>query len=282
MIMKPFLIREPKTNELYEALIVLYRSFGRLIPSDINDQGKLLIDLINSKIAKFLIAEKNKKVIGLGATFFFEDVCSIGYMGILPEVRRNGVGTAIFSNLLNGAKIGGCKTFLLYASKLGEPIYHKSGFRSNYGTTVYDLPCKSLETQNLDERVKKIENFPDWASEIDKAAMGFDRCEFLNIKLKHGSKLIVADKKGYALISGQRLGPLIAKNLHTAVDLIKMGISLGANHIIVPKHSKFSYSLFDLIKLTERGDEMNLKMIYGKNILQKLDYLYALGTYAKG
>ena len=29
MIMKPFLIREPKTNELQEALTVLYRSFGR-------------------------------------------------------------------------------------------------------------------------------------------------------------------------------------------------------------------------------------------------------------
>jgi hypothetical protein len=68
----------------------------------------------------------------------------------------------------------------------------------------------------------------------------------------------------------------------TAVDLIKMGISLGANHIIIPKHSKFPYRLFDLIKLTERENEVNLKMMYGKNILQKLDYFYALGTHAKG
>jgi len=37
-----------------------------------------------------------------------------------------------------------------------------------------------------------------------------------------------------------------------------------------------------MIKLTEREDETNLKMIYGKNILQKLEYFYALGTYAKG
>lgn len=130
--------------------------------------------------------------------------------------------------------------------------------------------------------MKILKILPEWAANIDRAAMGFDRREFLNIKLSHGSKLIIVDKEGYALISGLRLGPLIAKNLHIAVDLIKMGILLGANNIILPKHSKFSYRLFDLIKLTERENEVNLKLIYGKNLIQKLDYFYALGTYAKG
>ncbi len=280
--MKPYLIREPNNNELYEALIILYRSFGRLVPSDIDGQVKLLINLINSKIAKFLIAEKNKKIFGLGAIFIFQDVCSIGYMGVLPEFRRNGVGTAIFSKLIKTAKMIGCKTFLLYASKFGEPIYHKFGFRSNYITTVYDLPSTIPEIQILSENVKIVKNLPEWAAKIDRTAIGFDRREFIKIKLSHGSKLITVDKEGYALISGLRLGPIIAKNLHGAVDLIKRGITLGANHIIVPKHSKFPYKLIELIELTERESEANLKMIYGKNILQKLDYFYALGTYAKG
>lgn len=280
--MKPYLIREPKSEEIYEALIVLYRSFGRLIPTDVDDQANLLNTLINSKIAKFLIAEKDKKIFGLGGIFFFQDVCSIGYMGVLPEIRRKGVGSEIFSQLINIGKAVGCKTFLLYASKLGEPIYHKFGFRSNYYTTVYDLPYSLLETHTVNANVKIAKKFPDWAAKIDRVAMGFDRRDFLNIKLNHGSKLIIADREGYALISGLRLGPLIAKNKHTAVDIIRMGASLGANHIILAKHSKFSHNLFDLITLIERGDEANLKMIYGKNILQKLEYFYALGTYAKG
>jgi len=280
--MKPYLIREPKTEEIYEALIVLYRSFGRLIPTDVDDQANLLNTLINSKIAKFLIAEKDKKIFGLGGIFFFQDVCSIGYMGVLPEIRRKGVGSEIFSQLINMGKVVGCKTFLLYASKLGEPIYHKFGFRSNYYTTVYDLPYSLQETRKVNANVKIVKKIPDWAAKIDRAAMGFDRRDFLNIKLNHGSKLIIADREGYALISGLRLGPIISKNIHTAVDLIRMGASLGANHIILAKHSKFSHNLFDLITLIERGDEANLKMIYGKNILQKLEYFYALGTYAKG
>ena len=280
--MKPYLIREPKTEEIYEALIVLYRSFGRLIPTDVNDQVKLLDNLISLNIAKFLIAVKDKKIFGLGGIFFFQDVCSIGYMGVLPEIRRKGVGSEIFSQLINMGKVAGCKTFLLYASKLGKTIYHKFGFRSNYNTTVYDLPYSLQETQKVNATLKIVKKIPDWAAKIDRAAMGFDRRDFLNIKLNHGSKLIIADREGYALISGLRLGPLIAKNKHTAVDLIRMGASLGANHIILAKHSKYSYNLFDLITLIERGDEANLKMIYGKKVLQKLEYFYALGTYAKG
>ena len=154
--MKPYLIREPKTEEIYEALIVLYRSFGRLIPTDVDDQANLLNTLINSKIAKFLIAEKEKKIFGLGGIFFFQDVCSIGYMGVLPEIRRKGVGSEIFSQLINMGKVVGCKTFLLYASKLGEPIYHKFGFRSNYYTTVYDLPYSLLETHTVNTNVKIV------------------------------------------------------------------------------------------------------------------------------
>ena len=280
--MKPYLIKEPNNNELYEALIVLNRSFGRLIPSDIDNQVKLLINLINLKIAKFLIAETNKKIFGLGAVFIFHDVCSIGYLSVLSEFRHKGVGTAIFGELINTAKKLGCKTFLLYASKLGEPIYHNFGFRSNYRTTVYEFPSKIPKMQNLNEDVKIITSMPEWAAKLDRVTMGFDRCEFLKIKMSHGSKLIIDANEGYALISGLRIGPIIAKNLRTAVNLINRGISLGATHIIVPKHMKFPNKLFNLIELTERENEVNLRMIYGKNISQKLDNFYALGTYAKG
>ena len=203
-------------------------------------------------------------------------------MAILPEMRRKGLGTTIFRNLIKIGKLKGCKTFMLYASELGAPIYQKFGFRSNYTTALYDLPSQLHEKQKLNENVNVLKKFPEWAANIDRVAIGFDRRKFLSIKLTHGSKLIIVEKEGYALISGLRLGPLIAKNLSVAVELIKMGILLGANNIIFPKHSKFSYRLFDLIKLTERENEVNLKMIYGKNLLQKLDYFYALGTYAKG
>jgi len=95
-------------------------------------------------------------------------------MGVLPEARRKGVGTAIFSNLITLGKKLGCKTFLLYASKFGEPIYYKYGFRSNYNTTEYSLPDNISESQVLNQDVEIVKQLPEWAVEIDKIAMGFD------------------------------------------------------------------------------------------------------------
>ena len=280
--MQLFLIRKLKMSEFHESLIVLYRSFNRTIPPDLKNQEKLLVSLINNGIAKFLVAEEDGKIIGLGGIFFFGDTCSIGYMAVLPEVRCKGLGTDIFNNLVKIGKSKGCKTFMLYASELGEPIYHKFGFRSKYITRVYNLPSKPLVLQDTDKKIIKTDIFPNWAALIDKNSMGFDRSEFLQLKVNHGSILLIADKEGFALASGSRLGPVISKNIHTAVSLMNEGIKLGANHIIIPKHSQFPSKIFELVNLTERDDDSNLKMIYGREVGQNLNQFYAVGTYAKG
>ena len=280
-MMQPFLIREPDVSELHESLIVLYRSFNRIIPSDLKNQEVLLVNLIKNNIAKFQVAERNGKIIGFGGIFFFEDVCSIGYMAVFPEVRRKGLGTSIFSNLVNIGKIEGCKTFMLYASELGEPIYHKFGFRSKYTTSVYSLPNKPF-LQKINKIVDRIEMFPKWAAFIDKNTIGFDRSDFLQLKINHESILITVPNEGFALISSSRIGPIISKSVDTAVCLINEGIKLGANHIIIPKHSRFPNKIFKFVNLTERESESNLKMLYGKEVTQNLDQFYALGTYAKG
>ncbi len=281
-MMQPFLIRELKTSEFHESLIVLYMSFNRTIPPDLKNQEKLLISLINYGIAKFLVAEEDGKIIGLGGIFFFGNVCSIGYMAVLPEVRCKGLGTDIFRNLVKIGKSKGCKTYMLYASELGEPIYHKFGFRRKYATGVYSLPNKPLVLPKKDKIINHTDIFPNWAAAIDKNTTGFDRSEFLQLKINHGSILITYDKEGFALVSGLRLGPIISKDIHTAVYLMNEGIKLGANHIIVPKHSQFPRKIFDLVNLIERKSESNLKMICGKEVTQHLDQFFALGTYSKG
>jgi hypothetical protein len=171
---------------------------------------------------------------------------------------------------------------MLYASELGEPIYHKFGFRSKYVTSVYHLPNKTSVLQKTNVKINRTNIFSNWAAVIDKNTIGFDRSEFLQLKINHGSILLTVDKEGFALVSSSRLGPVISKNIQTSVSLINEGIKLGANHIIIPKHSQFPSKIFELVNLTERDDDSNLKMIYGKEVAQKLDQFYAIGTYAKG
>ena len=280
--MQSFIIREPKLSELHESLIVFYRSFNRTIPPDLNNQEQLLTNLINCGIAKFQVVEENGKIVGLGGIFFFGDISFIGYMAVLPEIRYKGLGTSLFSNLIIIGKLNGCKTFLLYASELGQPIYHKYGFRTKYGTKEYNLPTKPLVLQKTHKNVHQTDIIPNWAASIDKTTIGFDRSQFIQLKINHGSILITIDKEGFALISNSLLGPVISKNIDAAVSLINEGIKLGANHIIIPKHSQFPSRIFELANLTERNSESNLKMVYGREITQKLDQFYALGNYAKG
>ncbi len=280
--MQPFLIREPRMSELHESLIVFYRSFNRTIPPDLENQEKLLIQLIKHNVAKFQVAEEKGKIIGLGGIFFFGDISFVGYMAVLPEIRGRGLGTYLFSNLIKIGKLNGCKTFLLYASELGQPIYYKYGFRSKYATSEYNLPTKPLALQKTNKNLHQTDIFPNWAASIDKTTIGFDRSQFLQLKINHGSILITIDKEGFALVSNSMLGPVISKNINTAVSLINEGIKLGANHIIIPKHSQFPNKIFELANLTERNSESNLKMVYGREIIQKLDQFYALGNYAQG
>ena len=280
--MHSFKIRELEVNELHESLIVFYRSFNRTIPPNLNNQEQLLVNLINKGIAKFQVVEENGKIIGLGGIFFSGDICFIGYMAVLHEMRRKGLGTTLFRNLIKIGKLKGYKTFMLYATELGEPIYRKFGFRSKYDTRLYNLPIKPSLLQKTNKKVSLSKNFPNWATLIDKNTVGFDRSEFLQLKINHGSILITVHKEGFALVSNSRLGPVISKNFHTAVSLINEGIKLGATHIIVPRHSQFPSKLFKLINLTERDADSNLNMIYGKEVAQKLDQFYAIGTYAKG
>ena len=280
--MQHFLIREPKVSELHETLIVFYRSFNRTIPPDLKKQEQFIVSLIESGIAKFQVAEENGKIIGIGGIFFFGDICYIGYMAVLPEIRRKGLGTTIFNNLLKIGKLNGCKTFMLYASELGKPIYHKFGFRSKFVTTMYNLPNQPFVKQKPNKKVNRTTILPKWAALIDKNTMGFDRSAFLQLKINHGSILITVNKEGFALISSSRLGPVISKNIQTAVSIINEGIKLGASHIIVPKHSQFPSKIFNLVNLTENDSESNLKMVFGKEVTQKLDQFYALGNYAKG
>ncbi|MFX1411821.1 MAG: GNAT family N-acetyltransferase [Promethearchaeota archaeon] len=284
--MVSYIIREPRIDEIHNSIKVLYLSFDRTVPSDIKEEKKLWVHLINNNIAKFLIAVKEDKILGIGGLFLFQQVGSIGYMGVLSEYRSIGIGTAIFKKLMEIALTFGYKTIMLYASKLGEVIYRKYGFQGSYYATTYLLPKKVPKLHIKNKNIKIISTLPDWLLKLDKKTVGFDRSKYLKAKLVLGAKVLIVGNEGYALISKVlskvRLGPLIANNLDAALQLIKKSIPLGVNNLIVPKHPFFQNEILTLMQLTEKKDSTDLKMIYGEEISGKIGNLYAIGTYAKG
>ncbi|MFX1388607.1 MAG: GNAT family N-acetyltransferase [Promethearchaeota archaeon] len=277
-----YIIREPTENDILNTITVLYSAFGRDIPKNINEDVKLWKSLKELQIGKFLIAEESGKIIGVGGVFIFEKVSSFGYMAVLPKFRGNGIGTFIFRNLLEFAKKKNCESMMLYASKLGEPIYKKFGFKKRFYGTNYKLPAEIPELDILDKEVEILEITPDWLLRLDKKAIGFDRSQYFNLRIGLGAKILSIEEEGYGMLANKRLGPLIAKNHQTAFQIINKGIELGADHIIIAKHHLIPNEIYQLYNLTEQEGGTSIKMVYGKKINEKLEFLYALGTFAKG
>ena len=284
--MNSIMIREPKRNEILESIKVFLLSFGRRDFDSIIAEEKVWIYLINKKIAKFLIAEEGDKIVGVGGLFLFHHVASVGYMGVLADYRRQGIGAAIFRNLMEISIRLGIKTVMLYASKLGKPIYEKYGFRGKYNAAMHHLVKIKPEIQDTVKNVKIIKSTPEWVLNLDKETMGYDRADYLKARITLGAKILIVENEGYALLSNVlskiRLGPLIATNLDTALQIIKKSINLGADSLIIPYHPELQNEISSITHITENKGVPNLKMVYGEDIQGRLDYLYAIGTYARG
>jgi len=280
------IIREPKIDEVLECVKVFLLSFDRSDFSGIFDEEQAWIYLINQKIAKFLIAEEENKIIGVGGVFLFQQVASIGYIGVLADYRKKGIGTLIFRKLMEVATRLGYKTVMLYASKLGAPIYEKFGFRGKYNASRYFFLKAKPEKQDELSNIKIIKTTPDWVLNLDRETMGFNRSDYLKARITLGAKFLIVEDEGYALLSTVfskiRIGPLIAKNLDTALQIIKKGLNLGADNLIIPYHPSMQNKMSSITQFIEMKGAPNLKMVYGEEVQEKLGYLYSIGTYAKG
>ncbi|MEE9378954.1 MAG: GNAT family N-acetyltransferase [Candidatus Lokiarchaeia archaeon] len=277
-----YTIREPKDKEISKSINVLYSAFGRAPPVDIKEEEKIWKALINCEIGKFLISEEKGKVFGIGGVFTFEKVSSFGYMAVLQDYRGKGVGTEIFRKLLEIANKMNCETMILYASQLGEAIYKKFGFKQRFYGAMYHLPIQTPVFGIVDKEVKILNTTPDWMLDLDKKAMGFDRTNYINMRIKLGARILTVENEGYGLLVNKRLGPLIATNLEAVLQIINKSITLGADHMIIAKHQYLPKRIFELFNLTELENRASVKMVYGKKIKKELDLLYAIGTFAKG
>ena len=277
-----FNIREPTNKEISNILKVLYSAFGRAPPEDIKAEEKIWKALIESEIGKFLVSEENGKILGLGGIFLFGKVNTYGYLAVLPEYRGKGIGTEIFTNLLDISKKMNCETKILYASKLGEPIYKKFGFKRRFYGEMYKLPERSPNLGIDPKEIKILGNVPDWVLTLDKEAMGFDRTKYLRLRIKLGDRILVFENEGYGLLANKRLGPLIARNMEVAQYIVEKSIQLGAEHSIIAEHQYLSKEFLKTKSFTKIEDRGSVKMVSGNEIPEKLNLLYAIGTFAKG
>jgi GNAT superfamily N-acetyltransferase len=115
-------IRPATDREVPLAVDVLRRAgFGTQV-------ARLLEYPRRSPDGAILVAEGGNGVIGVACCASFGATGWIGALGVLPEARRSGLGTALTEAAVRWLRNRGAATVLLYATEAGRPVYERLGF----------------------------------------------------------------------------------------------------------------------------------------------------------
>lgn len=83
----------------------------------------------NNQSVSFYLGAINGKVVGTGLIFFSNDFASLYWIGVHPDHRRHGLGSALSYEPLKEALRRGYRWSVLQAQPLGVPVYPKLGFK---------------------------------------------------------------------------------------------------------------------------------------------------------
>jgi GNAT superfamily N-acetyltransferase len=116
-------IRPATDREVPLAVDVLRRAgFGSQV-------ARLLEYPRRSPNGAILVAEgPGQSVVGVACTAAFAMTGWIGAVGVAPEARRAGLGTALTEASVRWLRARGAQTVLLYATEAGRPVYERLGF----------------------------------------------------------------------------------------------------------------------------------------------------------
>ncbi len=212
----------------------------------------------DNNITHFFVAKKSDQVIGMGGITFYKGSSFIGYLGVLPKYRNQGIGTKLFKKMFHFAKKKN-PIIELFANLEAVSIYRRFGFKEEFFCNRYELhPIK----KSYGQRVNQLAEIPSWIFDLDKKIMGYDRSMLLNCLFsKMNFSLISYRTEGYIFYDDANIGPLIAKNSEIALELINYILRGTEYHALIPSHLISDLSIFTPEKVHETK-----KMRYGNQI----------------
>jgi ribosomal protein S18 acetylase RimI-like enzyme len=134
-----------------------------------------------------LIAEADGAVVGTGIATFNRPVAWIGTIWVDPGWRRRGLGRALTLATIEAGESAGCGTFVLVATKVGQPLYERLGFEVQTWYHIKEAPGLASDASRAPERSTvpapsarrfRPPDMPAMAA-LDRAATGEDRRHLL-------------------------------------------------------------------------------------------------------
>jgi len=168
--------------------------------------------------------DETGRALGVGFGLGFEQTGWLGHLVVRPETRGLGLGTRLFTELLEKLKQAGRWPIYLTATEMGAPLYAKFGFVLDGGLTRWEIPdggqikVDSSWAQHPDIQVTGITeaDLPEIAA-FDALRFGDDRGDLLAsfYRLYPGDARLArrsdGELAGYVLGGTLGLGPFVAE-----------------------------------------------------------------------
>ena len=168
--------------------------------------------------------DETGRALGVGFGLGFRQTGWLGHLVVRPEARGQGLGSRLFTELVERLKQAGRWPIYLTATEMGAPIYAKFGFVEDIGLTRWEIPetgqikVDTSWAAHPDIRVFQIkeDDLPEIA-EFDTLRFGDDRGDmlalFYRLYPENGRLARRSDGRlaGYVLGGTLGLGPFVAE-----------------------------------------------------------------------
>ena len=284
--MDEIILVDLKKSDLQPAVNVFLRAFQ--VENEITIAGnihKLWNDLIRYKIADFIAARQNHKIVGVGALIKFVRHGWISFLGVDPDFQKMKIGHNIFQALIKrSTQQYNYSTLKLNATESGKKLYLKFNFKPEYDVIQYYLKPEYDLEEFKDWNIHIDKQIEPWCLKLDQQAFGDDRAELYKMMIDAGSKIIKCDNKGFGLVSQDKLGPVVAENFKIARKIVKFSTVVGVKKMFVPQHSELSSKYLPglIANKKQKKPRSCTRMVWGDHIEINDNYSFGSHSFAFG
>ncbi len=133
------------------------------------------------------------------------EVGFVGCMAVAPALQGSGLGRRLLEHAHAAGRRAGVVTFLLEATRAGEVLYARLGYVTT-GETV--IAARAATGGTAARGVLDA----DAICALDRTASGLDRRDMIRGLLAEGGAGTHLTDRGYGLVVGERLGPVVARD----------------------------------------------------------------------
>jgi GNAT superfamily N-acetyltransferase len=250
---------------------------NRLPPIDWDFEYEgFLKDFLNEDFLYAFILLHEEKIVGTGNVFLKGKIGWLANIMVDLNYRGQGFGSEITQFLIDFLKDKKCETQLLIATKLGEPIYKKHGFKkmteyhcfnsvtdSHY---VFSDSIRALTKSDLESVYK-----------LDNEANGEDRVHLIDKYYGNGLGYFNNDNEllGFYLPDFTR-GLVVARDPQAGIELLKLKHSKKGKRTMLPieNHNGVNW----LVKQSFQKGDSSSRMILGNENNWNPKYIYSYGS----